>query len=215
MKKNKQKIQQLTLAAFFVAIEVLMGFTPIGFIPVGALSITTMHLPVILSGILMGPLYGGLMGFIFGFISFCKATFSPGITSFVFTPFVTVGGIQGNFWSLVIVFVPRILLGVLSGLMYSKLSNKVKNKHLLIAIVAIINTMIHSCLVLGGIYLFFAQPYAQALGKSVGAIAALMGMTICTNSILEALLAGIVIPVLVKALTPSAKRTGILYGAKQ
>ena len=46
MIRNKQKIQRLTLAAFFVAIELLMGFTPIGYIPVGALSITTMHLPV-------------------------------------------------------------------------------------------------------------------------------------------------------------------------
>ena len=49
MSKNKQKIQRLTLAAFFIAIEVVMAYTPIGYIPVGALSITTMHLPVILA----------------------------------------------------------------------------------------------------------------------------------------------------------------------
>ncbi len=38
---------------------------------------------------------------------------TPGITSFVFSPFITVGGISGNFFSLVIALVPRILLGVI------------------------------------------------------------------------------------------------------
>ena len=37
MNSQKKRIQQLTLAAFFVAIEVIMSVTPIGYIPVGAL----------------------------------------------------------------------------------------------------------------------------------------------------------------------------------
>jgi len=67
MLNNKKKIQRLTLAAFFVAIELIMGFTPIGYIPVGALNITTMHLPVILAGIIAGPAFGAGMGFVFRF----------------------------------------------------------------------------------------------------------------------------------------------------
>ena len=35
----------MTLAAFFAGMEVLMAFTPIGYIPMAGLSITTMHLP--------------------------------------------------------------------------------------------------------------------------------------------------------------------------
>ena len=65
MNSQKKRIQQLTLAAFFVAIEVIMSVTPIGYIPVGALSITTMHLPVILAGVLLGPEFGAGIGFVF------------------------------------------------------------------------------------------------------------------------------------------------------
>ena len=54
MNSKKNKIQQLTLAAFFVAIEIVMSLTPLGYIRVGATAITTMHLPVILASILLG-----------------------------------------------------------------------------------------------------------------------------------------------------------------
>ena len=116
MNSQKKRIQQLTLAAFFVAIEVIMSVTPIGYIPVGALSITTMHLPVILAGVLLGPEFGAGIGFVFGLTSCVRATMQPGITSFVFTPFVQVGNMHGNAFSLLIAFGPRILLGYLSGM---------------------------------------------------------------------------------------------------
>ena len=83
---RKKRTQRLTLAAFFVAIEIVLGVTPLGFIPVGAISITTMHLPVILAGMVLGPGYGAMTGFIFGMISMIRATMSPGLTSFCFSP---------------------------------------------------------------------------------------------------------------------------------
>lgn len=212
MTRNKQKIQRLTLAAFFVAIELMMGFTPIGYIPVGALNITTMHLPVILAGIIAGPAFGAGMGFVFGLTSFLHATFQPGLTSFVFSPFITVGGISGNFFSLLICFVPRIFLGWSSGMMYSVLSRRFKNHHLTAMITAVVNTLIHTVLVLGGIYVFFAPSYAQALGTSTAGVAALLLGVVSTNTVLEALLAGAAIPVLIKALEPSAERMGFHHG---
>ena len=72
MNSQKKRIQQLTLAAFFVAIEVIMSVTPIGYIPVGALSITTMHLPVILAGVLLGPEFGAGIGFVGSILSIRK-----------------------------------------------------------------------------------------------------------------------------------------------
>lgn len=209
MSKNKQKIQRLTLAAFFVAIEVVMAYTPIGYIPVGALSITTMHLPVILAGVLCGPAFGAGMGFVFGLTSFLRATFNPGITSFVFTPFVSIGGISGNFWSLVICFGPRILLGFLSGVIFRVLYKHMKNKSLAACLTAAINTVLHTAGVLGGIYVFFGEEYAQALGKSLQAVGALLMATVSTNMVLEMILAAVVIPILYKALAPAAERMGM------
>lgn len=214
MSKNKQKIQRLTLAAFFIAIEVVMAYTPIGYIPVGALSITTMHLPVILAGVLIGPGFGGLMGFVFGLTSFLRATFEPGITSFVFTPFITVGGISGNFWSLVICFVPRILLGVLSGYIFRFFHKHMKKDVPAAALTAAINTVLHTAGVLGGIYVFFGPEYGQALGTSLSGVAALLLGVVASNMILETALAAVVVPILYKALAPSAQRMGVLSVAK-
>lgn len=206
MNSSKKRIQQLTLAAFFVAIEVIMALTPIGYIPIGALSITTMHLPVILAGVLVGPKFGAEIGFVFGLTSFLRATFEPTITSFVFTPFVQIGNMNGNFYSLVIAFVPRILLGFLSGMLYRLLVRKTKKEALSAMLSAIFNTLLHTLLVLGGIWVFFAQPYADALNITTGALATAFIATITTNGILETILAGIIIPVLTKALSSRVDR---------
>ena len=210
MTRNKVKIQRLTLAAFFVAIELIMGFTPIGYIPLGVLSITTMHIPVILAGVLFGPSFGAGMGFVFALTSFLGATLHPGLTSFVFTPFVSVGNMHGNFFSLLICFGPRILLGWMSGVMYAGLYKRC-NRVLAASVTAVVNTMIHTLLVLGGIYVFFAEPYAQALGTNTAGVAAVLLGVIASNGIVEAVFAGIAIPALVRALRPAAERMGILY----
>jgi uncharacterized membrane protein len=212
MNSQKKRIQQLTLAAFFVAIEVIMAITPIGYIPVGALSITTMHLPVILAGVLIGPGFGAGIGFVFGMTSFLRATFQPGITSFVFTPFVQIGNMHGNFFSLLIAFGPRILLGWSSGMMYRIIVKKTKNQTLSAILSATINTMIHTLLVLGGIWVFFAQPYADALSITTAALATAFIATITTNGILETIVAGVIIPVLTKALSSTVERMGLKNG---
>ena len=144
MTKNKQRIQRMTLAAFFVGIEVLMAFTPIGYIPMAGLSITTMHLPVILAGILGGPAFGAGLGFVFGMTSLIRATMEPSVTSFVFSPFITVGGVSGNFASLLICFVPRILLGVLSGYLYRLFLRLMHKSVPAAALSAVINTVLHT-----------------------------------------------------------------------
>lgn len=211
MNRSKTRIQKLTLAAFFVAIEILMAITPIGFIPVGAINITTMHLPVILSGIILGPAYGALMGFVFGLTSMLKATFAPNITSFCFSPFITVGGVHGNFASLFIAFVPRITLGVLSFYIYRTLrrykkgEKKVFSRITASAISAGANTLIHTLFVMGSIWLFFGTQYANAAGISVGAV---IIAVLTSNGILEIVLASIVIPALVRALKPTLERMG-------
>lgn len=206
--ERKKKIQQLTLAAFFVAVQVIMTYTPIGYIPVGTLSITTMHIPVILAGILLGEKFGPLMGFVFGLTSLIRATLEPGITSFVFTPFITIGGVSGNGWSLVIVFVPRILLGFFSGYFYKKLI-KHCNVNMATGITAMLCTFLHTILVLGGIWIFFKEPYAKACGIDPALLGTLLIGVVTTNGILEMILAGIMEPFLVRALLPSTIRMGL------
>ena len=205
MNRKKIRIQKLTLAAFFMAIEILMAVTPIGFIPVGAINITTMHLPVILSSIILGPAYGAMMGFVFGMISMLRSTFAPGITSFCFSPFITVGGVHGNLASLFIAFVPRITLGVLPFYAYVAMRRLKLSRTLASMISAGANTLFHTLFVMDSIWIFFGKEYANAAGIGVGAVI----MTVLTsNGILEIILACIVIPALVRALKPTLERMG-------
>ncbi|MBR2812185.1 MAG: ECF transporter S component [Solobacterium sp.] len=205
MNKQSLQIKQLTLTAFFIALQVVMTLMPIGYIPIGPINVTTMHIPVILAGIFLGTNYGALIGFVFGLTSMLRATFAPGITSFLFSPFITVGGISGNFASLIIVFGPRIFLGWFSGKLFRLLRKKIGPLPAC-AVSAAVNTMIHTLLVMGMIYIFFAPAYGQALGLTqAGVITAIIGV-ITGNGILETILAAIVVPALDKALWPTIRR---------
>ena len=121
---KSKKTQYMTSMALFLAIEIILVVTPLGYIPIGPLNATTMHIPVIIAGIILGKKAGAELGFVFGLTSMIKATIQPGITSFCFSPFVTIGTISGNYKSLLIAFVPRILLGYLAGLIFEIMKNK-------------------------------------------------------------------------------------------
>ena len=207
--KNQKRIRQLVLFSFFVAIELVLMLTPIGYIPIGPIRATTMHLPVILAGILLGPKWGAALGAVFGFTSLITNTFNPTITSFVFSPFITVGGIHGNFWSLLIVMGPRIFLGFFSGVLYRFLCKFIKQDTIAVMLSAAANTMIHTILVMGGIWVFFAQPYAQARQMTITEVWAFIIGVITTNGVMETIMAAIIIPVLVKALEPFKGRLGL------
>jgi uncharacterized membrane protein len=204
--QNKQRTQRLTLAAFFVAIEIVLALTPLGYIPVGAISITTMHIPVILAGILMGPSYGALIGFVFGMTSMLRATFSPNITSFCFSPFITVGGVHGNFASLLIAFGPRIFLGWFAGILYRFLMKHFHKEALAASFSAGLNTLFHTLLVMGLIGVFFGDAYASAAGIAVTAV---IVTVLASNGILEIVLAAVVVPAVNRALKPAKERMGL------
>ena len=62
MSQTHEKTLKLAQLAMLIAIEAIMTFLPIGFIMVPPVSITLLHIPVIIGAILMGPLYGGILG---------------------------------------------------------------------------------------------------------------------------------------------------------
>ena len=93
--RNK-KTKKMVLFSMLLAIEVILSFPPLGFLRVGFLSVTMLHIPVIICAMALGKRYGAALGFVMGFCSFYNATFQPTITSFCFTPFFSMGGVQGN-----------------------------------------------------------------------------------------------------------------------
>ena len=123
------KTRDLVLAAVIAAIIVIMAFVPfLGYIPLGFMNATTVHIPVIIGAIILGPKYGAFLGLTFGLTSLWKNTFMPNPTSFVFSPFVTMGQFHGNLGSLVICLVPRILIGVVAYYVYRLFMRTLKNR---------------------------------------------------------------------------------------
>lgn len=61
---------------------------------------------------------GGALGFLFGLTSFINNTMNPTPTSFVFTPFYSIAGVSGGWGSVIICFLPRILVGIIPYYVY-------------------------------------------------------------------------------------------------
>lgn len=185
------------------SIQITLMLTPLGFVTVGPLlRITTLHIPVILAGVLLGTKAGAILGLLFGLGSVITNTLTPGPISFVFTPFYSLGEYHGNVLSLVIAIVPRVLLGVLSALIYKKLTNKKFGSFT----TAVSCTLIHSFMVLGLIYLFFGPAYASAANIESSRLLTALLITIFTNGLFEAVLAGAVVTGLTKVLEPIIKK---------
>src|SRR5690625_318299 len=107
-KANSFTIRKMVLVGMLGAISIVLGMTPLGFIPIGPTRATIMHIPVIIGAITAGPLVGGLVGLIFGLFSIFQAITNPTPVSFVFlNPLVSV--------------LPRILIGLVTYYIYEGL----------------------------------------------------------------------------------------------
>lgn len=107
MKKAEKylTIRKMTIVGVLGGVSIVLGMTPLGFIPVGPTRATIMHVPVIIGAIMEGPLVGGFIGLIFGLLSMFQAVTNPTPVSFVFlNPIVSV--------------LPRVLIGIVSYYVY-------------------------------------------------------------------------------------------------
>ena len=97
-------VRRIVVAGLLGAITILLGATRLGFVPVPTPigDATIMHLPVIIGGILGGSIVGAILGLFFGMFSFIQATIPV-------------------FKDPLVVFVPRILIGVTAALSYQML----------------------------------------------------------------------------------------------
>lgn len=188
--------------SMFLAIELVLLLTPLGYIRTPALSITLMHIPVIACGILMGPGYGAALGLVFGLTSIWNATTAPGPASFIFSPFVTIGTISGNWSSLLIALVPRILLGYLAGVFFNFFSKKM-NRPVAALVTGILATLCHTLMVLGLIAIFWGPQYAELNGVAENMLLIYLGTVILTNGLAEMGAAGVICMALTKAIRPS------------
>lgn len=192
---KKANTFQFVLTALFLGIMILLASVPfLGFIPIGPLNATTMHIPVIIGSIVLGPRIGALLGGSFGIISLIRATTMPSALSFVFSPFIPVIGTNHGSWkALIVVLIPRILIGIVPYYVYQLCQKGLKNKvqPISLFIAGVSGGLTNTILVMNFIYFLFQKDYAQVIGKGGHAVYAAVNAVILTQGIPEAIVAGV------------------------
>jgi uncharacterized membrane protein len=193
MNPNRKRILEITTTGLFMAIIIVMTFIPnLGYIQINVLSITTLHIPVIVGSVLLGPVGGLILGATWGITNWINALQYP-IEGVIFmNPLISV--------------VPRIIVGLVVGFgsVWPVLKTDSKNKiarffantHVRDVTLAIVGTMTNTVLVLSAIGLFastIAWPFSQTFTVIVQVVLSL-------NGSVELISAIVIVPIVLAAL---------------
>lgn len=198
------KTKGMTQMALFSALILLMAFTPfLGYIPLGFTRATIIHIPVIVGALVLGPGKGAMLGFVFGLTSLINNTMNPTPTSFVFTPFYSLGEYSGGIQSLIICFIPRILVGVVPYYVYRLVKHFHKKSEVSVPglmLAGVSGALTNTLLVMNLIFLFFREGYASANEIGVKAVYGFILSVIGINGVPEAIVAGVLTVIIGKVL---------------
>lgn len=186
---KRDKTLRMTRLALLTAILLLMAFTPLGYLRIGALSITFLTIPVVIGATAMGPTDGAFLGLVFGVTSYAQCF---GMDAFG----TTLCGINPLYTALMCI-IPRVLIGpVSSGLM--RLMNRwIKTdvhhtgrrmaKYMICCLAgALTNTVLFVTLFVA----FFSRTeFFWSLGDSVIEV---VGLLVTVNALVEALVCTVV-----------------------
>jgi len=161
-----------------------MTFTPLGYIPVGVISITTIHIATILGATILGPKYGAILGATWGGLCIVKAFQEP---------------IPGNipFQNPMISLVPRIIVGLVAGLVFVVLCKTKLKKPISLAIAAVAATLTNTVLVLTALTLF--NGFESITAGVTTALETIFSVLISVNGVIEIVAAVILVPSLYMA----------------
>lgn len=182
-----QRIRRNTRRAIFMAIIILQDLVPFfGNIPLGPLSITTLHVTVILAAIVLGPVEGAIIGGTWGVLTWVRAFVAP--TS-PLAPLVFINPLVAIF--------PRVMIGFVAGYLFRLLVRTGASNRLAAILAAGAGTLTNTGLVLGMIYFFYRTPtVAHAYGVDVKHLLPALEVIMATNGLAELLLAVIMVPLL-------------------
>lgn len=178
--RKNVNVRRMSIIGVLSAISIMLSLTPLGFIPIGPVNATIMHIPVIIGAIIEGPIVGMSIGFIFGATSLLRALTMPTITSFAFiNPLVSI--------------LPRVIIGLVAYYVYQLAVRITKNSFVSGWIVGAIGSLVNTIGVLGMIYVLYGARYAEAIGESAAAAKTLLLTLATTSGIPEAIVGGFVV----------------------
>ncbi len=164
----QDRTRKIVITAVLGGITILLGLTHWGFIPwFGGLSLTIMHVPVIIGAILEGPIVGLGIGLIFGLFSMLQAAIAP------------TGVLDPLFVNPLLAVLPRLFIGPVAWLVWTALK-----KWPVVGLIAsgVAGSLTNTVLVLGALGLFFGktplvtQVFGDGLWKALAGIAVTSGL---------------------------------------
>ncbi len=189
--KTKMKTKDLVFTALFMGIVFMLGLWPnIGFIAIGPISVTVIHIPVIIGAIFLGSTSGLLIGFAFGLGSFFNSMSSGVIFAPVFAnPLVSI--------------LPRMIFGFGTYYIYKGVSIIIKNKPINYAVTAGLSTIFHAAMVVP--LLFYVGLGHETIATAInslyqGKVALFIAGIFVANTLLETIASILLVPIVLKAL---------------
>ena len=174
---KKSNVKTLVQLALLTAIELIMAFTPLGYLKIGPVSITFMAIPVAVGAIVLGPLSGAFLGLVFGLTSFSQCF---GADQFG----TTLLGINA-FSTAFMCLVPRILMGLFAGLIFGGLKKTTLGETGGALLSSLACSVINTVLFVGSLIVLFGNTeYIKGFGDSV--IAVIMAL-VSVNTVIEAI----------------------------
>ncbi len=196
------RILRLTQLSVLVALLLIFGFTNIGYIKIGVIEITLNIIPVAIGAIVLGPSAGAICGAVFGLTSFWQAV--SGMSAFG-AMLVNVSPIL----TFILCFVPRILEGLFTGLIFKGLSKVSKNNSLPCAVSGLACPVLNTLMFVGLFILLFGQTdvFASLYGQSAASnIVAFFAWFVGLNGVVEAIAGFVIATAISKALLTANKR---------
>ena len=197
--KTARKAKTLFLAqnAVLAAIVVLMAFTPIGYLRLGAVEMTFIMIPVAVGAISLGEKSGAFLGLVFGISSF--------IQCFGMSPFGAALLQINPIFTFIMCLVPRILMGYLCGIIYKALC-KVK-KGVAVVVASFSAPVINTALFVASLILFFGKSdYIMGMRAGTENIWAFLIAFVGLNGLLEIIGTTIVSPPVALAVQKAVKK---------
>lgn len=196
---------RLAFLGLLTAIMFIMAFTPLGYLKTGFLSITFMTIPVIIAAVLLTPLDAAFVGGIFGLTSFIQAVSGASALTgalFQLDPFLTA----------ILCFVPRILEGLLGGLIFQGLRKIDKTKLISYAATSLSVPLMNTIFFMSALFLMFynSEPIRNiAAAKGANDVFSLLFAMAGVNAVLEAVICFIIGTAITKALAVAMKKAKI------
>lgn len=191
---NKSKAYKTAIRGILIGIIILQSLVPmIGYLPLGVVNLTIVHITVIVAAIVLGPKDGALIGLFWGLGTLIRSYTAPTspIDTMIFTnPLVSV--------------LPRIVVGWGAGVIYQVMKKKT-NKIVAMSISAGVGSLINTSLVLMLMKLIYATQTAQIYKVPTKALNNVLLIIVGTNGVPELVAAIVIVPLIASAIFKSNK----------